>query len=286
MNLSAKAFAKINIGLHVLNKRRDGYHNIDSIFHRIAWHDRITIEDADDLILTVSDSSLPTGKHNTCRKAAQAFFESFGETPKCAIHIEKDIPVGAGLGGGSADAAVVLSLLNSMRETPLPPTRLRKLAASIGADVSFFLQGSSARVRGTGDIIDPIRIDIPYSILTVWPGIKIDTAWAYSALGYDLNQSREPLPENITDLLSAPRELQRRVRNEFEPVMFSTYPAIRDLKESLLDHGAVFALMSGSGSSVFGWFEHAVDAEKTIATLPGGYRFNLTPPHFQPGAIE
>ncbi len=282
MSASAKAFAKINIGLHVLKKRPDTYHDIDSVFHRIAWHDRITIEEADDLILTVSGISLPTDKTNTCYKAAEIFFGRIGKSPQCAIHIEKDIPVGAGLGGGSADAAAVLSLLNSMHDNPLSPTRLGELAASIGADVPFFLQDSSARVGGTGDVIVPVRLDLPYTILTVWPGIEIDTSWAYGALGYDSNRTREPLPDNMIGLLSTPRELQRCIRNDFEPVVFSAYPAIRDLKTNLLEHGAVFALMSGSGSSVFGWFEHATDVEKAIASLPPAYRYNLTAPHFRP----
>ena len=240
--------AKINLGLHIKNKRADGYHELETIFYSINFCDVLEILPSDQLTFTSSGIDIP-GKGNLCIDAYHLLRDDFN-IPAVHIHLHKIIPIGAGLGGGSSDAAFTLKGLNELFDLQLSREQLRTYAVKIGADCPFFIENKPMLATGVGEILESIELDLSaYHIAIVKPNIHVSTKKAYS-----LVTPNEPL-YSLRDLIKTPVK-QWQLQNDFEQSVFAKYPAIKDLKNSLYEQGAVYAAMSGSGSSVFGLFEN------------------------------
>jgi 4-diphosphocytidyl-2-C-methyl-D-erythritol kinase len=276
-----RAYAKINLGLRIRRKRDDGYHDIETIFHRIDLYDELVIRPSESIRVTSSDPSAPGGPENIAHRAATMVQQTLQVTAGADIAIAKRIPVGAGLGGGSSDAAVVLQQLPQHWGGTIPHEELRSLALSLGSDVPYFLQRGSASARGRGEQLEYFILDIPFAILLCNPGIHVSTPWAYQ----HVHPSRDPidLRTAIARGLDDPQYLSRAIVNDFEPVVFREYPAVKSIKETMLAGGAVFSLMSGSGSSVYGFYAETVRMTAVSEELASrGFRVFHTAPHFSP----
>ena len=239
--------AKINVGLHIKSKRADDYHELETIYYPISYCDILEILPSDELVFTSSGIDIP-GDGNLCLDAYNLLKQDFN-IPAVHIHLHKIIPVGAGLGGGSSDAAFTLKGLNRLFDLQLSSEQLKIYAVQIGADCPFFIESKIMLATGIGEVLEPIDLDLSaYHIAIVKPNIHVSTAEAYSGV-----TPKEPL-YSLRDLIKFPVK-QWQIQNDFEQSVFMKYPAIEDLKNSLYKQGAVYAAMSGSGSSVFGLFE-------------------------------
>jgi 4-diphosphocytidyl-2-C-methyl-D-erythritol kinase len=255
--------AKINLGLNIVARRPDGYHNIQSCFIPCKWLDVLeAVESAD---FSFSSSGLPMAgnpEKNLCVRAYRLLQKAY-DLPAMAIHLHKNIPIGAGLGGGSADGAFMLKLLNEKFALGLTTSQLEGYAAQLGSDCPFFISNRPAYVEGTGTEFSSIKIDLDkFYIAIVYPDIHIATQEAY-----DLVQPKPP-EQNLKQVLEnvSPEQWQPLVHNDFEAVLPDAYPVIDQLKDKLLERGAFYTSMTGSGSAVFGLFKD-----------PPGLSFNL--PH-------
>lgn len=241
---------KINIGLNVLRKREDGFHDIETLFYPVdAFHDELSIVRSKTFSINIEGAYWnPMG--DITAKAWRLMADEYGIGP-VAIRMIKHIPVGAGLGGGSADGACALGMLNELFELNLPTQRLEQLAGRLGADCAFFIKGVPQWGSGIGDILEPADIDLSdYEIRIAIPsGVHVNTAEAYK--GLTPHETSEPL----RDVVSLPVEQWRgRVVNDFEATVFAAHPEIAALKEQMYRDGAVYASMSGSGAAVYGIF--------------------------------
>jgi 4-diphosphocytidyl-2-C-methyl-D-erythritol kinase len=268
MGLRMRAPAKINLGLEVIRRRADGYHDINTVFIPLDLYDEILLRLLDDgrIELRVEgNDELGAGPDNLCIRAAIALRERLGcEELGLDITLTKRIPMGAGLGGGSSDAASILlgaaSLWGDTQGVPRPI--LHEIAASLGSDVPFFLLGGAAQASSRGEDLRPLDITLPYTVLLVNPGIHVPTPWAYGMVGRTDERPASDLPALIDQGMRSPELLRTAILNDFEPAIFNAHPLLAELKERLYAHGALFALMSGSGSTMFGLFSDAEGAEK------------------------
>ena len=202
--MTAKSYAKINLGLHVVGKRSDGFHNIETIFHRINLFDELNIENSDDISISCSNPSIPTDGNNLCWKAVESLRKSLGVNNGAHITIKKNIPVGAGLGGGSSNAAAILMELPKMWNMSIEQSLLENLALQLGSDVPFFLLNSSAYAEGRGEVLQKIDLTIPYWIVLINPNIHISTPWAYHRLGEKRNGLFPSRPKMIDAIRVSP----------------------------------------------------------------------------------
>ncbi len=251
--ITQKAYAKINLFLSVGAKRADGYHDIESIFHRISLHDDLKITKSGDsgIVFTCSDPSLPCGETNLAVRAALLFFERWGQSFGVTIHLEKHIPSQAGLGGGSADAAAVLCGLNTLAGEPFSKSELAAMGATLGADVPFCVLGGCMVAKGIGELLTQHDVLPPLPLVVAKGDIGISTKDAYAALdarGVLACRSCQAMLDAIAsgDISDVAKLLQ----NDFETVTDVHLP----LKSALAEAGAIGTLMSGSGSAVFGIF--------------------------------
>ncbi len=252
--IKLKANAKINLFLDVLDKRADGYHNIKTVFQEISLADRIRIKEKPGprggITVTSSDPSLPSGKKNLAFRAASAIKEYSGVKKGVEIHIEKNIPVGAGLGGGSSDAACVLKGLNRLWKLNIGRHELCAIGREIGADVPFFIYGGRCVGEGIGDVLTPVPVGKTEWYVIAYPRFEISTKFVYGQL---TETKKKCIIKNYC--------------NRLESVVLPLYPEIRVLKEKLIKLGAVHSLMSGSGSCVFGVVKDKRTGEKIIGYL-------------------
>ncbi|HMB90771.1 MAG TPA: 4-(cytidine 5'-diphospho)-2-C-methyl-D-erythritol kinase [Rhodothermales bacterium] len=265
--LKRLAPAKINLGLHVLRRRPDGFHDLETVFLRLAWADEITVRPTPQIMLTCSDAALTTDESNLVMKAARLLADEMQVEAGAALHLDKHLPYGAGLGGGSSDAATTLRLLADAWHLDVPEDTLHRLALTLGSDVPFFLGPEAAYATGRGEVLTPLRdpatgevYTLPFSLVVVVPPVHVNTAEAYR--GVQPNDTNRPdlralVTSNYLD------RWQRELVNDFEASVFAAHPAIQEVKEALLNAGADYASMSGSGSAVFGVFED--DAKATAA---------------------
>lgn len=281
------AYAKINLGLHILRKRKDDYHDIETILHRVNVCDRITIEriKAGNTVIRCNHPGIPADASNLCYKAAELFYSAIEREPELAITIEKTIPVGAGLGGGSSNAASVLRACNMLYGYPLDDGTLTGIASRIGSDVPFFLHPGSAYATGRGEILEYFDLELPYWIVLVYPRIQIETKWAYQSCSPNRNIRNINLKTFMLDNILNPGSLVNTLRNDFEPIVFRVHPVVMRVKEVLMKSGADFALMSGSGSSVFGLYQDETYAKEIAESLSETYDVWLTPPFFVPEPV-
>ena len=241
--------AKINLGLHVIRKRDDGFHDIETVFFPIQMHDSLEIlVKPGETSITQHGPALPDGE-NIVTKAYELLKSEYG-IPAVDIHLLKHIPTGAGLGGGSSDAAHTLLMLNDLFRLNISSAGLEALAAKLGSDCPFFMRNKPVFASGRGEVFEEIDPDLSgYEIRVVKPDVHISTVEAYGFV--KPNAERPSLREIIRQPLS---DWKDNLINDFEKPVFEKYPEIREVKESMYDQGAVYASMSGSGSAVYGLF--------------------------------
>ena len=259
--------AKVNLCLHVLGKRDDGYHELAMLMQRITLYDRLDIELVSDEDVTVACTGLElaAGEQNIVEKSARLFLQHVGSRQGVKITVKKKIPAAAGMGGGSSDAAAVLEALDEMLGTGLPCAELRALACRLGADVPFFLYKQTAWATGIGERLEAWPGLPPVWLVLVNPGIAVSTAWVFQNLGLTHHRSIAKLPR-FPQGISA---LVRLLHNDLEVVTCQHHPVITTIKDRLLASGAAGALMSGSGPTVFGLFEERGRAEHAAAAIAG-----------------
>jgi 4-diphosphocytidyl-2-C-methyl-D-erythritol kinase len=252
--------AKINIGLQIVEKRPDGYHNIESCFYPVGWSDVLEILPADTLQFTSSGIDIPGNtQHNLCLKAYQLLKQDF-DIPAVHIHLHKVIPIGAGLGGGSADGAFTIKMLNDLFDLRLSIEKMKKYARQLGSDCAFFIENKPVYCLEKGDIFEPIVLDLTGKYITlVNPNIHISTAEAYNGISPHKPQI------SLRASLSKPiANWQDEVLNDFEQKLLYTYPTIREIKEKLYRLGASYSSMTGSGSTVYAISEQALTLDSTF----------------------
>jgi 4-diphosphocytidyl-2-C-methyl-D-erythritol kinase len=244
--------AKINIGLHVVSKRPDGYHNLETVFYPVQLSDALEMIESNEEKLSTSGIAVNGNPEDNLVMKALHLLKNDFNLPPIQFHLHKNIPFGAGLGGGSSDAAFTLNMLNDYFSLHLSTSKLKRYAAQLGADCSFFIANKPAFAIGTGDKMQTINLDLSeYKIVILKPAFSVSTPEAYKNI-----QPQSP-DFNLADLPRLPvSEWKNRVVNDFEKSIFPKYPEIKNLKEKLYELGAVYAAMSGSGSAVFGIFRH------------------------------
>jgi len=265
MIIQKKSYAKINLYLEILDKLPSGYHNIYTVMHKISLCDDITIEiraGKPGIEIFCDDKNVPTDKTNTAYKAASLFFGQIGMPPCVNITIEKKIPCMAGLGGGSSNAAAVLSALNEYYNSTLPENIMLEIAAKTGADVPFFVKNANCAVcEGIGEIVTPVYSDLSgYYCLILKPAYNISTKKAFA--DFDRRLAAEKGTRAAVGADDPVRPQIFTIHNDFEKIIFEQHKDVGALKSLLLKSGALSAGMSGSGSALFGVFENFQAAQK------------------------
>ena len=248
---------KINLGLHVLARRPDGYHDISTCYYPVPWHDVLEILQGDSLNFTQTGIHIPGDiKDNLCLKAYHLLKNDF-PLPGAQIHLHKLIPTGAGLGGGSSDAAYTLKSLNSVFQLKLSQEQLLNYALRLGSDCPLFIIDKPMIGAGRGEILTPAEVDLKgFYLVILNPDIHISTADAYAGVTPAIPQ------REIQQLIYQPlTSWKSTLTNDFEPSIFKKYPGIQAMKEHLYSNGAIYASMSGSGASVFGIFQKEIGTE-------------------------
>ncbi len=247
--------AKINIGLNVIERRPDGYHNLETVFYPVKLKDALEVVESDVLSFESTGLEIPGRmEDNLCVKGYHLLKKDF-DLPPVKIHLHKHIPIGAGLGGGSADAAFFIRLLNQKFELGLPDEKMMDYARALGADCAFFVKNQPMFAFEKGDELEPIKLDLSdYKIVLVMPPVHVSTGEAYSGV------KPAPAKDSLMELISLPlTEWKKYIKNDFEISIFKNHPEIRGVKAALYEAGAIYASMSGSGASVFGVFENTPD---------------------------
>jgi 4-diphosphocytidyl-2-C-methyl-D-erythritol kinase len=252
--ITVESPSKINLGLNIVRKRSDGYHDLETIFVPLLLSDKITISRSDQLKLSTNSEFLNELKDNLILKAIRLLEDFTNRKFMLDILVEKVIPIGGGLGGGSSNAATTLKTLNKMFDLRMSYRKLSELALELGSDVPFFLNPVVSYAESRGEVIHPLTLEIRYPILIVNPRIKIDTAWAFEKIRpvSPVKNLRQILQENLDDF----DKLKSYVKNDFEEVVFNQFPLLKQIKEELYKQGAEFALMSGTGSTIYGIFSN------------------------------
>jgi 4-diphosphocytidyl-2-C-methyl-D-erythritol kinase len=242
---------KINLGLSILAKRADGYHELETVFYPIAVSDALEILPAANLTMTQSGIAVPGDPaQNLCLKAYHLLKKDFPQLPAVQIYLHKNIPMGAGLGGGSSDGTAALMMLNQQFSLGLNDQQLIDYASQLGSDCPFFVYNQACHATGRGEILKPIALDLSnYQFLLVHPGIHIATAWAFQQL------KPHTKSESIQSIIEKPiTDWKNFLINDFEAPVFKAEPKLSVIKDQLYQLGAIYASMSGSGSSLFGIF--------------------------------
>lgn len=276
----SESFGKINLGLHVLEKLPTGYHRIETGFCFIEWSDRFEVEEADQYSLNLSNPDIPVDESNLITRAYRMFEQYVGLKKHYSFRVEKKIPAGAGLGGGSSNAALTFRILNKLEEAGLSSDELIDLSRSLGADIPFFIKGTPGIGTGLGQDIEPADIQPDAWIVSVWPGFESSTPEAYTGC------IPNPDPDfSIKGVLLDEEIDQWRylLVNDLEAPVIARHEMIGNMKDQLYDFGALYSAMSGSGSTVFGIFDQdfvAINAYESFHKL--GFSVNLTRPGFKP----
>ncbi len=275
--LTIPAHTKVNLALKVIQRREDGYHELDTLFQELEWGDQLVFTPGEAFGFRSTGLLFDDGGENICLRAARLFRETAGEEPRVEITLHKSVPPGSGLGGGSADAAAVLKGLNHYARIPLADAVLHDLATQLGADVPFFLTGGLQQGRGVGELLEPIPERIEGVFLLVIPPVHVSTKQAFSALDFPLTAQGTPItfrrPIQRADMV-------RFFENDFESVVFHMHPEIGRMKQALLQEGAFFASLSGSGSTVYGLFETLAGAQSARRVFQDRTQTQITTPQY------
>ena len=272
-SISFKTPAKVNLGLHILGKREDGFHELETLFQMVNWCDEIKIECLSrGLELVCNQPDIPTDKDNLVIRAAHILQTRYPERCKGArIHLNKNIPHGAGLGGGSGNAAGVLLGLNFLWGLKLKREDLISVASELGSDVPFFLFSPCAIGRGRGEILEPVKNSVKFYVLMVYPGFAVPTASVYGNLKLKLTKRENNISILKNFLLQSEfAQLGATWSNDLELFVFKEYTSLSGIKKEMLALGAKGALLSGSGSTVFGIFDNPETANSAHARLDRG----------------
>lgn len=262
MTVDEKAPAKINLGLRILGKREDGYHSIQSLFQTVGLSDELRLTPSNETALSCTDPRIPTGTDNLVLKADELFRKHAGLKKNVHFHLKKRIPVGAGLAGGSSDAAAALRGLRRFSGGEVSDVVLRDYASELGSDIPFLINGGTAVVGGRGEVISEVEWTFDFTYVLVYPGFSVSTTWAYRNLER-FSDDNGLYNEMIVTLKAGELDTEmffRALRNDFEPVVFRQYPHLEKIKSDLLEHGSRAAVMTGSGSCIFGVFEDEYNA--------------------------
>lgn len=275
-NLIINTPAKINLGLNILRKREDGYHDIETFFYPINLFDTLTFSESPEFQFVCSNHELNNEKNLVVR--AKEFLEAESKTKiNIKIELEKRIPVGAGLGGGSSNAAAALIGIKKFLNLQVDDSILFDIATKLGADVPFFLNPYPSYAESKGDYISALDCKLHYPILIVNPGIHISTKWAYEHVVP--STPTYPLKKLIEDCELDFLFMQNKIKNDFEPIVLNLYPEIENIKKEFYKLGAMFNLMSGSGSSVYGIFQNYDKAVHALEYFQNKYFTFL---HYEP----
>ena len=255
---------KINLGLTILRKREDGFHDLETVFYPIPVYDAVEILPSKNKTnITITGIAIGNIEDNLCIKAFHLLKNDYPNLPEVSIHLHKSIPMGAGLGGGSADAAFTLRLLNKTFDLNIPEENIFDYSLQLGSDCPFFLLNKPSVATSRGEILESVNISLKeYKILLVNPAIHISTAEAFKNI--------KPVipPKKVKDIIQQPIETWKdELTNDFEKYVFEKYPFIKKIKEDLYEEGAIYAAMSGSGSTIYGIFKK--DAIVNYQTEPG-----------------
>lgn len=256
---------KINLGLNVINKRDDGYHDLETIFYPLQIKDAVEIIEKKSIQFSISGLIIDGDiQNNLCLKAYQLLKEEFPQLPTIQIHLHKAIPMGAGLGGGSTDGAFTLKLLNKKFNLSLSEKQLTDYALQLGSDCPFFIVNKSCFAKGRGEILEELDIDLSaFKIILVHPGIHIGTGAAFSTI------KPAATKKSLKDIIQQPIVTwKKELKNDFEEPVFVQYPEIKNIKDELYRSGAIYSSMSGSGSAVYAIFEKD---KKLSLPFPGNY---------------
>jgi len=248
---------KINLGLFVTEKRTDGYHTIETVFYPLPVCDILEVVKSDKMEFTISGNEIPGSKEsNLCLKAYDILQQRY-DLPSVKIHLHKVIPTGAGLGGGSSNAAFMIKLLNELFSVNLNNSQMQEIAGTLGSDCAFFIENKPAFATGKGDVFTNLKLDLSnYHLLLVKPDVHVSTPEAYSFI----NPQKSSFSLANIDVAII-HEWKTYIKNDFENVVFVKFPEIKMIKEKMYQSGAIYASMSGSGSSVYGIFEKKIDAK-------------------------
>ncbi len=258
--------AKVNLRLDVLYERDDGYHELRTIMQRIDLCDELEVSvGGEEIDVSSQGEDIPQGTGNMAYHAARSILEKFRIDIGVRIFIRKKIPVASGLGGGSSNAAATLMALNRLLELGLTRRGLMRMGTRLGADVPFFVYGGSALAGGIGDRLEAIELPSPIWMVLVNPGIKVSTAWAYKNLNTGLTKKINNI--SILPPMAGISDVANFLYNDLEIVTIERYPEIQKIKNGLIDRGALGALMSGSGPTVFGIFPDKEVAERAFHQL-------------------
>jgi 4-diphosphocytidyl-2-C-methyl-D-erythritol kinase len=280
--MTVRSYAKINLGLRILGKRPDGFHDLQTIFHRVNLYDTIRLERTDGGITLESNrGDIPRDRSNLCVRAAEMVLRG---TNGQGVHIDlqKRIPAGAGLGGGSSNAASVLRALPRLLGLDIPEDEVQEIAAMLGSDVPFFLHDGSAQAGGRGEILEYFPYSCPWWIVLVIPDVHVSTAWAYARLRLRIHPELQDLRTALLRAEDHADALDFVMHNDLEDPVLEAYPVIGRIKERLREGGARGVLMSGSGSAVFGVFDDEQAALRSESDFPVHYVTALTAPGFSP----
>jgi 4-diphosphocytidyl-2-C-methyl-D-erythritol kinase len=243
---------KINLGLRVTQKRSDGFHQLETVFFPVAWHDALEILPSRELNLHVTGNAIPgPPEQNLCIKAWHLLHRDYPQLEPVDIYLHKTIPAGAGLGGGSSNAAFMLKALNRLFQLGISTTQLEQYALELGSDCPFFIQNQPVFATGRGEIFSPVQCNLQgYHIVLVNPGIHVPTGWAFAQL------TPRPAEPGWQQLLQQPVSQWQALGliNDFEAPVIEQYPIMQEVKTTLLEMGADYVAMSGSGSTFFGIF--------------------------------
>ena len=268
--MTVKALAKINIGLDVTGKRDDGYHLVRMIMQTIHMYDLVTVSKSHDagISMTTNASFLPVDDDNLCIKAAKSLAEEFGISEGIRIHLNKHIPVAAGLAGGSSDAAAVLYGVNRVYNLGLSKQQLMERGVSIGADVPYCLMRGTALAEGIGEVLTPLPSMMRCPVLIAKPSISVSTKYVYEHLDALENPKHPDIDAMIADIKAQDlHALGSHMGNILEGVTVAKYPVIQQIKDVMNQNGAVISMMSGSGPTVFGFFDDEATLQRAKKAL-------------------
>ena len=261
MGLICPSYSKVNIGLKVLSQRDDGYHNIYTIFQELNFGDSLDIEKRDCGFKIIANVDwIPTNKSNICYKAYTEIKKEFSEVKGIHIKIDKKIPIGSGLGGGSANAAALLKGIKNIYKLEVTESKLEEIGSEVGADVPFFIRGKTQLGEGIGDKLTQLPKAIIGTYLLVIPKISIRTEWAYSVIKNRLNNQNKKA--KFSSFINEDYSSLQIFENDFEQIVIPAYPEIGAIKSKLLNLGARFASLSGSGSTVYGVYDDEASAKE------------------------
>ncbi len=265
-----KAFAKINLGLKVTGKRQDGFHDICSLMQTVNLSDILSFRPAKSTSVSCSDPLVPCDEQNLIERAIDLFYKNVDlRRQDYTVELEKSIPVGAGLGGGSADAAATLRFLNRAHGNPFDLSDLKALAIKLGSDIPFLVEGGTAVVRGRGEIMSTIFWPHKIYYALVYPNVAVNTAWAYSQIGSDLTENHPYV--NIMSSLSGGcidfGDLLMVLENDFLSIVENAFPIVATIRSRLESAGALMSSLSGSGSTIYGLFDDRNAALKACYEL-------------------